>query len=375
MNRTIKKLVPQLLKRTLSLFRKYIYFEDQLYYSLSPLYVLLTYVYEVFDQIPYLLISGARNSGKSRLADLFQGLCFHPINISQVTTAYLYRVIAEREGEATLIIDEADDLSHPRRYDLLSRILRSGYRRNGKVGCCVAAFEPVEFRTFCPKIIINQNGLGEPALESRTIPIHMSRSPRLLEKFRYSKARIEFKEVKDLIHSCLEPFKDLVSEQYDSFDAVVGLSNRDEEVWAPILIIAGVLDTFLGRPLVSDKILTLARRTMAVRRRNQLIGNRDAQILESTRAFVEQYRPLGDDGLYVGAEIRDFTKERWDLITLNTETVSRILKRHNVLKGTKRPRLLNSQTGSTTTVQKVCYMLDRERLSNLTSEYFDGGEG
>jgi hypothetical protein len=122
-------------------------------------------------------------------------------------------------------------------------------------------------------------------------------------------------------------------------------------------------------------MLTLARRTTALRKQNELAGNKDAQILESTQALVNQQGPIDNsEDLYIGAELRDFAKERWDIPSLNTETVSRILKRHNVLEGTKRPRIEIRRGGRVMKVQKVCYILDRERLSNLTRDYFDGGE-
>ena len=70
----------QLFGKLTELFRRFIDFEDDFSYALSVIYVLLTYVYDIFDHIPYIQIDGLRASGKSLLGDLFEGLCFNPFN-------------------------------------------------------------------------------------------------------------------------------------------------------------------------------------------------------------------------------------------------------------------------------------------------------
>jgi len=100
----------------------------------------------------------------------------------------------------------------------------------------------------------------------------------------------------------------------------------------------------------------------------QLIGNMDAQILEATRAYIEQAKPLNiDGGLYVGEDLCKSIKELWSIPGLKLETVSRTLKRYDVLTGIKRPRLKIGQ--------RACYSLDKEKLLKLTNEYFvEGGK-
>jgi hypothetical protein len=362
-------------KKLTELFRRFIYFEDSLFYTLSVIYVLLTHLYDIFDEIPYLQIFGLKASGKTRLGDLFEGLCFNPFNSSEISDASFYREIDKEHGGVTMIIDEADDFGGPTRRGILRRALRSGYRRNGNVTRCGPNGSIEKFLTFCPKIIINEKGIQDEALESRMIPIHMIKSILLLEKFRSSKIGKEFKEAKELIRSFLEDYRDNISERYLSFDSVKGIAGRDEEVWAPILIIAETLDTaddpFLKESkliLIKESMLTLAKKTILQRKRMQLIGNMDAQILEATRAYIEQAKPLNiDGGLYVGEDLCKSIKELWSIPGLKLETVSRTLKRYDVLTGIKRPRLKIGQ--------RACYSLDKEKLLKLTNEYFvEGGK-
>jgi hypothetical protein len=366
----------EMFKNMSELFRRFIYFEDSLLYTLSIIYVLLTYLYDIFDEIPYLLISGLKASGNSRLGDLFAGLGYTSFNSSEISEAALYREIENRHCNTTMIIDEADDLQGSTRRSILLRVLRSGYRRNGNVTRSRSNGSVVRFATFCPKIMINEKGIQDSALESRTIPIHMIKSIYPLEKFRFSKIETEFKGIKELIRSFSEEYRDFVSDEYTSFEGVEGMQGRDEEIWAPIFIIADTLDKSAS-PFIKDNILislrdsmlTLAKKIILQRKRTQLIGNMDAQILEASRAYIEQAAPLNSDGLYVGEELCRSIRECWSIPGLRLETVSRTLKRHDVLTGIKRSRL--HINGKSSVVQRTCYLLDKEKLSKLTDEYFD----
>jgi hypothetical protein len=352
------------------LLRRFIYFEDPSYYPLSALYVLLTHFYPIFDEVPYLLITGLFDSGKSRLGDIFEGTSLNPTNSSDYTPASLYRTI-EDKGALTLIIDEAEELSYLKRAILLS-ILRSGYRRNGKVVRCDKG-EPIEFPTFCPKIIINQRGLIDPALESRTIPVPMIRSQNHLETFRFATVGPEFREAKNLIRLFVQGYGDIIFRRYISFKGVDGLTNRDLEVWTPIIIIAEILDSAIPDSSIRSQMLELARRIILQRRRRQLIENRDAQILEATRAFVEATSPIPKDGkdFYVGEQLSKSIKDRWGIPNLKIEQVSRTLSNHNILRDIQRIRLDINDRGSISKTQKTCYELDKGRLTELTRDYFE----
>ena len=365
-----------LFEKLTNFFQRFIYFEDTDLYTLSVIYVLLTHLYNIFDEIPYIQVSGLKASGKTRLGDVFEGLCFNPFNSSEMSEASLYREINQESGGVTMIIDEADDLSGSTRRDVLLRVLRSGYRWNGNVTRCGPKGKVEQFLTFCPKIIINEKGIGDPALESRTLPILMIKTRNHIEKFRFSKAENEFKEIKDLIISFSEEYRGIISDRYASFQGVDGLTDRDEELWTPILIIAEVLDTAFPRPFIKEKMLALAKRIIDQRKRTQLIGNRDAQIIESTQAYIEQTSPLKIKGLcfYVGENLCDSIKDRWGIPNLEPGTVSRVLNRFNLIREVRRPRLKENIKGFETEVQRTCYLLDEERLSKLTQEYFEGRE-
>jgi hypothetical protein len=200
----------------------------------------------------------------------------------------------------------------------------------------------------------------------------MIRSPNILERFRFSTVGTEFKAARELIDSFCDGHRDTISDQYTSFEGIHGISGRDEEIWAPIIVIADVLAAILNTPSLKAEIVALGRKIILERKRKQLIENKDDQILESTWAFVVQKEFLDSEGFCVGEELCRFIRDRWSLPGLKLEAVSRVLSNHNIIKNVRRLRILDRKLGAF--VLKSCYQLNRERLLKLTSQYFEGGE-
>ncbi len=359
-----------------NLFRRFINFKDQSLYGLSAIYVILTYLYEIFDQIPYLQIFGRKGSGKSRLGDLFEQLCFNPLNSSEISDASLYRAIGQESEGMTMIIDEADDLSGSTHRGCLLKVLKSGYRRNGTVIRSRLGGGIERFSTFCPKVIINERGIQNPALDSRTITIHMIKSGHTLEKFQFSIVEKEFKEVRNLIRQFSQDYRDLVSDRYASFESIDGISGRDKEVWESIIVIADLFADLLNTPSSKEGMRALAKKLIVQKRRKELIENREDQILEGTRAYVEQGDAHHLDGLdfYIGEDLCSFIRERWNIGSLSLEAVSRVLHRYEIIKETKRPRVGKKIKNSETETQRSCYLIDKEKLRELTDELLEGGK-
>lgn len=368
--------VTELFEKLINLFRRFIDFEDPFFYTLVAIYVLFTHFFDVFDKIPYLQVSGPPGSGKTLLGDIFLGLSYNAFNSSEISDAALFRKISEKGGKVTMVVDEADDLSGSTRGSLLLRILRSGYRRNG----CVTRFiggTAKQFKTFCPKILLNEGGIHDPALASRCIPIQMNKSTRSLERLRIPEVGEEFeafKEVKALIDSFSKNYRNLVTDWYLAFRGVDGIVGRDDEVWGPIFIFADLLSVLTNTPSMKEDMLSLGKKILLQRRKTQLIGNRKAQILVGTQAYIEQAQPLEIDNhrLYVGEDMCQFIKEAFSISDLKVETVSRALNQFNVIREVRRvthPDWKINTKGSEIKVQKSCYELDKERLSRLVSQY------
>jgi rRNA processing protein Gar1 len=371
----ISRRTQELFHLLMGLFRKYVDFDENIFYLISLLYLFLTYFYDIFYSIPYLQIFGREGSGKSRVGDLFTKLASNPFSSGDISDAALFRAIAKERGP-TIVVDEADDLSTETRRGVLLRVLKTGYRQNGIVTRCGRGGTIEQFPTFGPKIILNEKGIADRALASRCIVLHIGRSNRRLEQLRPSDDGIDFKEVKKKIRLFADDYRDIVCDRYASFQGIAGIIGRDEEVWGPMVIIADLLADLLDSPLIREEIVKFAKKVVLQREKTQLLGNLPAQILQATQAYVEEppSTPFDIDGIrfFVGESLCKSIREGWSIPNLKLEVITKVLNHFGIIKEVKRPYLTIKSKGSEVKVQRSCYALDEEKLARLAGHYRGG---
>jgi hypothetical protein len=156
------------------------------YVDLSPLfeqiaahYILLTWVHDAFNELPYLRLRGEYGTGKTRGLLAIGSLCYRPFFASGASTVSPLFHTLDRFG-GTLILDEADF----RFSDATSEIVK--ILNNGNVkGLPVLRtmqnqdkeYNPRAFRVFGPKIIAMRGSYDDPALESRFLTEDMGMRP------------------------------------------------------------------------------------------------------------------------------------------------------------------------------------------------------
>lgn len=148
------------------------------YRKIATYYVLLSWVYDCFDAIPYLRPLGDYGTGKTRFQKVIGSICYKPMFAGGATTpSPIFRIIDLYHG--TLIIDEADFRYSDKRSDVI-KILNCGYTK----GLPVLRTEgekwrtPTSYNVYCPKIIGTRERFGDQALESRCLTEIMQGNPR-----------------------------------------------------------------------------------------------------------------------------------------------------------------------------------------------------
>lgn len=153
--------------------RKYVSLPDDLV-ELVTLYAMSTWIYDSFRTVPYLHVTGAHGTGKSRLLAVLRPFCYKSIKASSSSSmAWIFRTLDRFLG--TLILDEADFADSTNKSDIV-KLLNLGYEVGGAVDRCSVKgedFEPVSYSVFGPKICAGRFGWEEPSLESRCIGIEM----------------------------------------------------------------------------------------------------------------------------------------------------------------------------------------------------------
>jgi len=153
------------------------------YLDISPMferiasyYVLFSWLYDRFYELPYLRAIGDYGSGKTRFLQAIGSICYRPIFTGgATTTAPIFRILDEIKG--TLILDEADLRFSDMTTDIV-KILNMGYQRGGSV-LRMQGKEKLEmkaFDVFSPKIVATRETFSDKALESRFLVEHMGSS-------------------------------------------------------------------------------------------------------------------------------------------------------------------------------------------------------
>lgn len=202
------------------------------------LWVMMTYLFRAFPAVPYLYFSGPLGSGKTRAMKVLARLAFRPTFSSSLTGPTLFRWRHSTGG--TFFLDEAERMREdsPDVAELRCMLL-AGYQRGASVNRLVPhgnSFQPFTFQVYGPTALACIKGLP-PALASRCITIGMSRASKGEERVTRSldDSPEQTQKLVDDLH-CWS----LAHGYHASIQNIenCSLSNRDAELWSPLLRIA-----------------------------------------------------------------------------------------------------------------------------------------
>lgn len=146
------------------------------YELVAAYYVLLSWVFDRFNTLPYLRVLGDYGMGKTRFLEVVGNIIYKGIFLAGVTSrAALYRLISKYQG--SLIIDEGDFTRSALSRDLI-KILNLGTSPTFEVILCNNSLDLESFQVFSPKIIASRQTFKDKALESRCLTKEMTTAPR-----------------------------------------------------------------------------------------------------------------------------------------------------------------------------------------------------
>lgn len=143
--------------------------------GISAAYVLLSWVYDAFNELPYLRFRGDYGTGKTRALMVIGSLCYKAFFASGASTVSpIFHTLDTFKG--TLVFDEADFRFTDEKAELV-KILNNGNAKGFPVlrthVTAQREFNPQAFIIFGPKIVGMRRSYDDKALESRFLTVEM----------------------------------------------------------------------------------------------------------------------------------------------------------------------------------------------------------
>ena len=318
-------------------------------------YILLTWAFDRFDELPYLAFRTADvGRGKSRALETIGSVCYRPMfaggGSSAAATLRLLDLFA-----GTLVADEFDQGHDTELAAALNQILNQGFQSNRPLVKCDGEHNvPRAFSCFGPKIFACRKRFGDDATESRAIIIQMSQRTR--DDIPLSLPRREFDDEALALRNRLLAwrFARWPEITIDPAFADPRLEDRSNQIGLPLLAVARSED-------VRDQIVTALREqegTIAADRGDTFAGEILAVVVETTR-------PGGD--IRPGDISREINRRRGEAEHIDVERLGRRrVTPHLVGKVVRQelqlPRLERDRAGAR-------YSLDPHRLGELCERF------
>jgi hypothetical protein len=207
----------------------------------AALWVVHTHIFSAADATPYLAITSAeKESGKTRLLEVFEILVANPWFTGRVSAAVLTRKIDAQQP--TLLLDESDAAfgSDKEYAEALRGVLNTGHRKGGKSSCCVGQGASTTFRdfsTFCPKAIAGIGKLPD-TVAGRAIPVRLKRAApgEGVERFRRRDVETEARSLREQVEAWSALIADMLLGARPELP--LALTDRQQDGAEPLLAIA-----------------------------------------------------------------------------------------------------------------------------------------
>jgi hypothetical protein len=293
--------IDMLFNKTNAMVSKFIVHHKQVIDYFSGL-VLFSYFQDKFPTVPYTMFVADNGSGKSSIGDLFEMLGYRCVNMTDPTTANVYRIFGNIEtGQCTLVLDEAEKIDS----NEIMSILKSGYER-GKIitrtnnqtgkqehfhafGLKIMLAErtphPTKAKGVLDRTFINSNFKGKPELDIKEIK-NAEHGYQLKVK-----QELEFLRKTLLIYRLVH-FNDAIP------DISTGLEGRDKELCKPLL------QVFYGNRSLG--MIERALEKLVDEKHERKANSLEREVLEVIVNLFEEYT----DGLIPFRNIWDSLAER-----------------------------------------------------------------
>jgi hypothetical protein len=272
-----------------------------LFEQIASYYVLFSWVYDAFNELPYLRLRGDTGSGKTRFLLTAGSLCYKPIFASGASTVSpLFRILNEFRG--TLIVDEGDFRFSDEKAEIV-KILNNGNGRGFPVLRSESVrgreFSPRAYTVFGPKLVATRGYFQDRALESRCLTEETG-GRKLREDIPINLTADYKREARELRNKLLMfRFRNAAKRQIDPTLVDRSIEPRLAQIFVPLLSViedAGARQALrqvardYHRELVADRGMDIEAQVLdVIRELEESSYGIGPSIREITNRFVEQH--------------------------------------------------------------------------------------
>lgn len=279
--------------------------------EIAAQYVLFSWIYDAFNEVPYLRVRGDFGTGKSRFLLTVGSLCYKAMFASGASTVSpLFRILDACRG--TLVMDEGDFRFSDERAEIV-KILNNGNARGFPVlrseSTPQKEYDPRAFHVFGPKIVATRGLFTDRALESRCITEEIERRPPRPDIPLNLPASFAEEALALRNQLLMFRFRNVTAPRSVDASALRGVEPRIAQIFAPLLA------TIEGEA-TKERVVALARRyseKLAAERSLSL----EAELLAIIRMLYDAGQPISIKAVADrfaeehGAEYRRPITPRW----------------------------------------------------------------
>ena len=358
--------------RIKALFEKFVVVQKE-FLNVIVCYIMMTYIYVLFQVIPYLWLNGERGTGKSTIMKIMSKLCFNAMFCSNVNPANIFRQI-DNDG-STIILDEFEKMYGEDKQEII-KILNQGFNIDGVVPRCVGQNNKIKkFRSFSPKIMGGISNIDDVLFE-RVIKYTTVK----VKDVKITKYR-EDNNVKRTVDNLVDDlyifgyiYADQIKNIYDNAEvSFEGYSLREDDLWNPLLCIAKVIDEENQNKEVTDNILKYAKQLSNEKFKRNIENEPKLQLLYALYQYLDSGMlnhlvELNDkrQGVELG-ELYEYLSEKDELKWIKgTSSLGRYLSQ---FFGFDKKREVGKENGQPLlNIKKTYYIFNKERILQIMKD-------
>ncbi|ALI37212.1 hypothetical protein NMY3_03025 [Candidatus Nitrosocosmicus oleophilus] len=201
--------------------------------------IIFTYFQDKFPTVPYTMFVSDNGSGKSTIGDMFEVIAYRCVNMTDPTTANVYRILGNIEtGQCTLVFDEVDKIDQS---DMMS-VIKSGYEKNKIITRTnTNSGKQEHFHAYGVKVMLGERtpdpSRAKGVLDRTFIISNFKGKPELdIKEIKNPENKVHIRTAKELdtIRKTLMAYR-LIHFNDEIINIETGLEGRDKELSKPIL--------------------------------------------------------------------------------------------------------------------------------------------